>query len=168
MVKANLSKQFVQKNLAKRSRSPWVLLAHQLVRPTNVTALVGNLKSFQLFPHRCWATVITSFHALVCLEPFFHILDKTTTTNGRNRTVSANSSWFVNYRSRATSKWRTDLPRTRHMTHLSMPVDDFGYRPHYLKGSRSATFLCLFSKGTVDLPSPRWNTSRTYPPLRAV
>lgn len=36
-------------------------------------------------------------------------------TNKRYRTVSAKSSWFVNFHSKATSKWRTDPQRTRHL-----------------------------------------------------
>ena len=51
-----------------------------------------------------------------------------------------------NFHSKATSKWRTDLLRTRHMTYPSPPVDDFGYRP-LSKGNRLATFPSLISKG---------------------
>ena len=69
----------------------------------------------------------------------------------------AESSWFVNFRSKAavTSKWRTDPRRTRLMTYLSLPVDEFGNSPQ----------IIFRGVGYRHLPVlvPRWNVSRYLP-----
>ena len=73
------------------------------------------------------------------------------------------SSWFVNFYSKATSKWRTDALRTRHMTYPSVPVDDFGYRQQIIfRGVGSGISQFAF-KRPVDSPTPRWNILRYLP-----
>ena len=85
-------------------------------------------------------------------------------TNERYRTLSAKSSWFVNFYSKATSKWRTDPLRTRHMTYPSLPVDGFGYRPQIIfRGVGSDISQFAFNR-PVDSPTPRWNILRYLPP----
>ena len=72
----------------------------------------------------------------------------------------------MNFQCKATSKWMTDPPRTRHLTCPSLPVDDFGYRPqdsNYLLESKVSGISQFVLKRTVDSPSPRWNISRYLP-----
>ena len=81
----------------------------------------------------------------------------------RYQTVSAKSSWFVNFHSKATSKLRTDALRTRHMTYPSHPFNSFGYRPQIIfrgVGSRISQFAL---KRPVDSLTPRRNISKYLP-----
>ena len=62
-------------------------------------------------------------------------------TNERYRSV-AKSSWFINFRCKAISKWRTDPLRTRHITYISIPIDDFGVgQRHFPLCSQEASRL---------------------------
>ena len=81
----------------------------------------------------------------------------------RYQTVSAKSPWFVNFNSKATSKWRTHALSTRQMPYRSLPVNNFGYRPQIIfrgVGSRISQFSF---KGPVDSLTPRWNISKYLP-----
>ena len=77
------------------------------------------------------------------------------------RTVSAKSSWFVNFHSKTTSKWRADPLRTRHMTYPSL--DDFGYRPQIIFRGVGSDISQFAFKRPVDLPTPRGNILRHLP-----
>ena len=86
-------------------------------------------------------------------------------TNELYRTVSANSSWFVMFHSKTSSKWLSDPLRTRHMTYPSLPVDDFGYRPQIILRVVGSNISPFAFKRPVDSPTPRWNILRYLPAI---
>ena len=72
--------------------------------------------------------------------------------------VSAKSSWFVNFHSKAISKWRTYPLRTRCMTYPSLSVGDFGYRSQIIfRGVAQRQFPVCSQKGRgLTLPKMKY------------
>ena len=86
--------------------------------------------------------------------------------NERYRTVSAKSSWFVNFHSKAISKWWTDPMRTRHTTY-PLSRRRFRIRSQIIFSGVGQRHFPVCSEKTlqrtVDSTSPRWNISRHLP-----
>ena len=118
--------------------------SHSIVQEAGITLADHHTTSEAFIQHikkEVSDTTNNSFLFIVEFLPhnlgFLHVLlviqsPFTNMNNEQNRTVSAKSSWFVNFHSKATSKRRTHPLRTRHMTYLSIPINDFGYRPQII------------------------------------
>ena len=81
------------------------------------------------------------------------------TLNEWYQTVSAKSSWFVNFHGKTTSKWLTHDPlNTRHVTYPSLPVDDFEYRPQIIyRGVGQRHFpVCSQKDSRLTLPQMKY------------
>lgn len=72
-------------------------------------------------------------------------------TKERYQAVSVKSSRFVNFHSKATSKWQTDLQRTSYMTSPFLLFNDFAYRPQ-IRTLNPGSFPLLSLRETLDEP----------------
>ena len=65
----------------------------------------------------------------------------------------------VNFQSKATAKWPTYPLRMRHVTHPSLPVDDFGYRPQIIfRGEDQRHFpVCSQKDRRLTLPQMKYS-----------